>query len=197
MPEVVTSKDSEILQAEIFLGGVWDKTSKWLTDARGAQAIKTFGPSRVSEWERQSTYPPGEITLGIDIQKALLIRDAVNTYGVVLGRRKQSKYDQEKDPSLLFGFSPNSERVLGNYTEDTPVDGLRGLVNKGLFNNMRAEFYFRSDLHKIDVDCWIDAHQYGGVGLSRWERKDNIMSSKGERAILDTIKRLVRNFDPI
>lgn len=197
MREAIAGGNPEVLHAESFLGRVYDDTSAWLRDSRNAQVIKTFDASTVPEWERQSTYPPGEITLGIDISKALLLRDTVNTYGIVLGRRKQGRYDLEKDPSLLFGFFSNSERVVGNYSEETPIDQLRTLVNKGLFHYRRAEFYYSSYLHGMEVDCWIDAHQYGGHDLRSWEGKDKVMSPKVGKVIIDTVKRLVRNYDPI
>lgn len=197
MQEAITGRDSEILCAESFLGKVYDKTSKWLVDARGAKVIKMFDAAEVLEWERQSTYPPGEVTLGMDVKQALLARDTLNTYGIVLGKRSQSKYDREQGPSLLFGFLPNAEWVVKRYSEETPMEELRMLVNNIPHHTRRAEFYFLSDLQRMDVDCWIDSYRYGGASISSWERKDKIMSPKGEKAIVDTVKRLVRNYDPI
>lgn len=195
MPERTIDQTTEILRAEQFLGKVYEEVENWLLRDRRAALIRQIGSSEVDLWERQSTYPPGEITLGMDLERGVLLRDELNTYGLVLGRRKQSRYSRERNPSFQFGFLPDFDRIDERLGEDKDLEKLRYLVGDNPFHRSRAEFYYDSDFRKLRVDCWIDSWEYGGQNIGIGD--EDALNPRGQKAVVDTIKRFVRNFDPV
>lgn len=200
--ERTPSETPEILRAEQFLGRVYQEVEGWLLKDRKAILVKQIGSMEVDLWENQSTYPPGEITLGMDLEKGAILKDERNIYGLVLGRRKRSRYSREREPSLQFGFSPDFDRVTQYFNEmsevlgdDEDVDTLRYLVGDSPFHKSRAEFYYDTDYRKLRVDCWIDSWDRGGQDIGRWD--ESAINARGQKAVVDTMRRLVRNFDPV
>lgn len=195
--ERTPSDNPEVLKAERFLDEVYGEICTWLQDTRGANVIRTFDPQSVDNWDTQSTFPPSTVTFGMQIEKAVVLKDVNNTYGIVLGDRKHSRYDRGEAGSLSleFGFLPDFDWIRKGPSAFTDIEKLNNLVGPSSLQNRRAEFYYRSDLNKFVVDCWINSDLYGGREIGRWGK--SVINPKGREAVVGIVKRLVRNFDPI
>lgn len=184
---------SELVRAEAFLSEIYGQVSNWLRMSRNAKVINEFDHQNVEAWETQATSPSSTIALSMDLKKAIVLRDERNGYGLAFGRRRRSRYDSQDYLSLQFGVSPRSDLSSQPYRSLNALDELRRLVATSRQDFKKAEFYY--DGRKLWTDCWMDELRYGGQQINAWE--ETAISNKGESAVVETIKRLVRNFDPV
>lgn len=182
----------EALRAERFLSEIYNITANWLRMDRNAQIVKEFGSQKIDSWGSQAIYAP-DTTLPMDLKKAIVLQDVRNMYGLALGSRRRSRYDRQDYPSLQFGVSLPSDLSSQPYRPHNALDELRRLVVPSRHDFKKAEFYY--DGRKLWTDCWIDEVRHGGQQINAW--KETAISGKGESAVVETIKRLVRNFDPV
>ena len=177
----------ESQRAEAFLNEIYGQVSNWLRMSRNARVISEFGPQKVEGWKTQDTGSSSAHDSSMDLKRAIVLRDERDAYGIAFGRRRRSSFDSKDYLSLQFGFSPPLDRPLNE------LDELKHLVVPSRHDFKKAEFYY--DGQKLWTDCWMDESRYGGSDINAWEY--SAITGKGQSAVVGTIKRLVRNYDPV
>lgn len=180
----------EAVQAEHFLFRTYNITADWLRRGRRAQVIRQFDPEAGCIWENT---PSGQGTLTMDLMNGIILQDGQNIYGLAPGRRRRSRFDRQDYQTFQFGFSSSSDWSSQKYPSFTELGKLRQLAAPSPHNFKRAEFFYNG--RRLMTDCWMDESRYGGRDINWWE--ESAIGSKGETAVVNTIKRLVRNFDPV
>lgn len=141
----------------------------------------------VDEWSYHQFQPGRVVSLGIQLQRAVLVRDSKKDFALALGTRNRSKYQHKPTLGLQFGFSPaHTPRGLD---QDITVKDLARMVDKH-FTSGEGEFYVNDMTGKLGVNCWTDQSAYGGRIVDNWP-EDGLLTDQGIQACLNVVQRTV------
>jgi len=180
-----------------FLNKMYDSTVKWLKKGKDAEVIAEVQPQRVDHWTSHEPLPGRSVQLGMEIERAVILKDRDNDYAVVLGRHRQTTYDREDTLGLQFGFAPQPKQespklwTPSNPSHENydPVKLARLLVNQRMGYGS-GELYVNDVLRKVDIDFWADHRRYGGQMIRDWPI-DRLLTDKGIKNCLAIIERTV------
>lgn len=186
-----STEQCEQYSPEEFLEKLYEDLEEDLIKGEDARVLKEFKPESVQSWETQGIWPTGTITLGIDIEKALLIEDEKNVYALVLSRRLRSRYDRSgRTLGLQFGFFPRpSEDSKFNFGPDSTTEDLALIVNQQVSHGS-GEFYI-DDFNRVTIRFWADDWPFGGDEVDKWE-SERLQSDPGINACKVVVKETIR-----
>ena len=181
-----------------FLRELFDRSKEMIETEKGAVMVADLEPRPIYRWDTFSTYPPGYVNLGVNLVKGLILRSDRHNYGLVLGERGFTNYDQSRltfEFGKIFHNDKSFEEILdmfNQFNSDTNREGriaryLSGIVHQNTLTYGSGRFY--QERGTVEVECWVDKWMFGGREIGRWEY-GRILSEAGLEASVDIVREL-------
>lgn len=200
-PQPSAPETHDIQTPDGFLRELLGRTRQMIETEKDAKVVAEVGETFIQRWDSFSPYPPSVVPLPIKIEKALILRSERHDYGLVLGQRGFTNYDQER-LTLEFGLVPHRENMDFDQTldqhnvfkkqitrEENILSYLSLIVHQTLMTWGSGSF--SSERGTVEVDCWVDGYSYGGAGVGRWPYGE-ILSERGLNASVDIVRELTK-----
>lgn len=190
----------DITTPDGFLRELFNRSQAMIENEKKAQVMVQLENADVYRWDSFSPYPPSAVPLGIYIEKSAILRSSEHDYGLVLGKRGFTNYDQA---TLTFEFGLISH---GGKSFDESIDRM-DLFDQAKDRDTKVREYLAMIVHQtratygsgrlrterggIEVDCWMDERIFGGNEIGRWE-DGRILSEAGLEGALELQRELFK-----